>query len=1348
MLHPITVTRSARRCRIRFRVSISRTALILSFLFIAFTPWISDAVPITPDKDITVVNQQQEVPRWKQLWDEARALGQKQEYLEAIKRYEAILTEKPNIEEVKWELCQAYIAIEQYEEASVLLESLLEGDGDRIEYLISGGTLALQEDRTEQAIEYFGQALEADPGGQYGDEALAGLARALVASGNTRAAIPLMEQLHNRLAIDPSLLHQLARLSWENGYTEKAAHYYGELVKKYRVDPEIIREAANVCEQLGRVDEAADYWQSYLLAVPDSLLFRQKLTNYLLDVDRNEEALEHIEVLLTSNIDREQHLLRAAEIYLYELGRIDKALNYYQEYKREFPGGRDVSIEIEQLQLILANDLLSIVENAGVWMLWRDLALVTPGRVDIYRVMADMLEDTGRQDELIEVLQIIIVHEPGDTGTRIRLAKIYEERDNIEACLAILGSEHVKEPLAADFYRLRASCEAQTGRDISTLNDLARYLQKSPGDESTRVQAIQLAGALGLVQVMQELYADYRQNIDAGASRLPPVVESYLAGLIDNYLFSTAESEIDSLIQGRDLGEQLLIDLEMMRASIYFGRGKLFEAERVLRQLVVRSGYRFEPLIMLSRIALEQQDLETAGSWLDLAQQEAAVDGEAAGTGIKHSKIFYQNLLMTELGGKQQRALAKAIEYLHTGNAARQLIDQDVDILVYVAINQIRQEKYSEALELLRYYKKTFRSEQVLDLLIQVAEASLQAGHDISADDTDPTKDPMESVTGRIDRAEILFELGRYNAVSDLIKPLLAELPDSVRTRSLLAQTGMRALEYDTALRHYESLAKLLPDEAYFSEQMRRIRYLTGSQEEILARYDPQWVNGVPGESVNYATADLNTIIDILFYARALWAENRWDEALVIYDDINIELNKRISESMLLLKETPEYKTYNPRSFWEDLLYSPEDEEYLDVLLSPFHFSQIHDTEAGFVAASLYDTYRWDKIVKLEKDAKSALNAKEFYQAEQEYQELIETDTIAAEEAYPDLATVLSRLGRRKEEAELLEKIKELNLEYPVLEAATAKDIRQRKPHLSIEGKYREEEGRQGYKNIVQKYLGGEISLTPTASQEAGVWFARNEYGNSESSTLAKSIYVTAKHAMRLNDFIDTTASIGFEDFDTDGKSFLLYELAGKSRFQGGVGLYASLGQAPVDDTIESLAEGIYRRDFTAGLTMDFLPSLFMGFEFSARDYSDDNDGNEFNIWGSFRYFTERSSVNINYDYQKIENSIANSSINPRPTQHVDEELPYWSPGSYWKHLLSAEYRLELWQTGRLQSGTSFLSGRYGIGYEKGDNLLQELELKIFVEINKIFLVKGTFGSEWSSDFDKQEGTISLSYRW
>ena len=92
--------------------------------------------------------------------------------------------------------------------------------------------------------------------------------------------------------------------------------------------------------------------------------------------------------------------------------------------------------------------------------------------------------------------------------------------------------------------------------------------------------------------------------------------------------------------------------------------------------------------------------------------------------------------------------------------------------------------------------------------------------------------------------------------------------------------------------------------------------------------------------------------------------------------------------------------------------------------------------------------------------------------------------------------------------------------------------------------------------------------------------------------------------------------------------------------------------------------------------------------------------------------------------------------------------LSYWSPSDYWKHRLAALYKLELWPTGRLQSGTSSFSAMYAIGYETNDVLVNEFEANILLEIAQPFLVKGTFSTVISDDYDNLKGYISLIYRW
>ena len=183
-----------------------------------------------------------------------------------------------------------------------------------------------------------------------------------------------------------------------------------------------------------------------------------------------------------------------------------------------------------------------------------------------------------------------------------------------------------------------------------------------------------------------------------------------------------------------------------------------------------------------------------------------------------------------------------------------------------------------------------------------------------------------------------------------------------------------------------------------------------------------------------------------------------------------------------------------------------------------------------------------------------------------------------------------------------------------------------------------------------------------------------------------------------------------------------------------------------MDDTIESLEDNIYRQDVEFGINLDYLFGLFFGFDLSFYDYNDSNEGERYELWGAYRWFGDRSSVDFTYSYLKLQNDISNG---PGPVLDDDDETPsYWSPGDYWKHRLAALYKLELWPTGRLQSGTSSLSAMYALGYEKDDVVVHEFEANILLEIGQPFLVKGTFSTVVSDDYDNLRGYLSLVYRW
>ena len=210
----------------------------------------------------------------------------------------------------------------------------------------------------------------------------------------------------------------------------------------------------------------------------------------------------------------------------------------------------------------------------------------------------------------------------------------------------------------------------------------------------------------------------------------------------------------------------------------------------------------------------------------------------------------------------------------------------------------------------------------------------------------------------------------------------------------------------------------------------------------------------------------------------------------------------------------------------------------------------------------------------------------------------------------------------------------------------------------------------------------------------------------------------------------------------------MVYDLSVSSNLADSVWGQASLDQQLVSDTIQSLSTGIYRRDYRASLVIDPLPQIFFGIDFILRDYNDDNDGKKFDLWASYRLFSEVNSLDITYNYIKMENKFDSDADTLTASDEFVQDLGYWSPGNYWKHNLSAKLKRELWPIGKRQSGTSYVEAHYDIGYETGDNLIQQFGFDILLEISDPFLLKGTFVTDWSDEYNRTRGYISFIYRW
>ncbi|NNF45392.1 MAG: tetratricopeptide repeat protein, partial [Desulfofustis sp.] len=1119
---------------------------------------------------------------------------------------------------------------------------------------------------------------------------------------------------------------------------DRAAYYYIDLVDNFPVEPAVRIEAAEVLFSSDSNAEAAAQLELYLQAEPEDIEQKIKLADFYYEQGELRKALPHMLSLLERQVKRDDYLLAVARIYLFNLGRTDRALQYFEQYREEFPEGKDVSSEISTLQLIVANDLLAIVENDGVWMLWRDLARITPDRIGIYRAMADMLEEMGRKREkdLMEVLHIINIHEPKDFEIVAQLSSLYLKNNMYGDCLNILETSRAHHTNNGQYYLLRARCETGSGLDIQTLQSYLEYLNIKPSDEEIIGKALDLAGRLGLVDQMRIIFGAGNQK-----SGSPSVVgsRSFMEGLLKSGLIEEAH-QFYQLIIDQNINVTLAAHLTEKLSNAYLRTNRPFLAEQILRFFAASQPDQADGYLLLAHYHLSRQEPIKAAVWLE------ALDRRVDSSVIKldqprMSRLLYLNLLYGQLRGKVGMH-QKALSHLNGQFKANKVVGEDVEILLFAALHYFDTNRYDEALTLMRRFRPKFKGVERLQSLRQIVLHEKNNRPAPFAPDDFKHLSPVQKFAV----AESLLELGRNQEAQLIAQSLSTEIPLSVRARTLQARSTIAMGDYQAALVHYRLLADEFTQEVHFLDQILRLENQLATPTSIFSIFSVAADETGRKSHISQTIDSMDYPEAKLMWARALWSEGKWEESLDVYGLLDTELKRDIDQFIDLLQNHPELAGRAPDFMAESSVFDLDEQEFVDLVMSTDFISAHLKDEVNLISAEYYSHYRWGKIVDKEVTAKSSLKAREFYQAEIDYEKLFEEDEELTEPIYPDLATVYGRLGKYREESRLIETIQERSILAPDLTRATEKSIRRQQPFLAFEGSYNKEEGRDGFKNIINTYLGIGLEIKPTLSQEIGVKYGRNDYGNSFTSVLTKSSYMLGNYAIQFGEQTEGSFKLGFEDFDTDASSYLIYDLRLKSSLEQRLKFYGLVKQEPVDDTIESLEDNIYRKDVQFGINIDYLFGLFFGFDLSFYDYNDNNEGERYELWGAYRWFGDRSFVDFTYSYLKLQNDVANGS---GPVLNDDDESPsYWSPDDYWKHRLAALYKLELWPTGRLQSGTSSLSAMYALGYENNDVLVHEFEANILLEIGQPFLVKGTFSTLVSDDYDNLKGYLSLVYRW
>ncbi len=1305
---------------------------------------------IVPAKNISVVGVEQEVPQWKLLWDKARTDFGAEKIPQAAAGYAELIKQKPNIEQANWEYSQLLMKIGDFKTAARIISTLLQKNSHKLEYLLAGGQAAAQSKDWEMATKYYGRVLEKDPMGELADVALEGIVGSLRNMGRKELALPLAENLLCRQPENLKLLQEMAQDAINIGQNEKARQLYKKLLEIQDVDDRVLLQAAKLFNIPGNEKESSILLEKYTKRHPEYLPFRHKLVDYYLANNQYDAALEHLIYLIDHLQDNDALLMKAGAVNLYQLGRPDKALMYYEKFFQKHPDSQDIKQIIANIQYILANDFLSIVENDGARLLWRDLAKVTPNRMAIYLQMADLLEGKGMIKESLDILLIIHHHQPYDESITMRLAQKYSDFKQYENALNVLDRIVQKRNKTKNYYLLRAKVEIEVGREGDALSSYESALQIDVGDLEARKSSMELAGALGNIAKLKILFeAGMKQG-----KRTPDkeLFFTYLNQLVSNCLFSEYEV-ITNRYRGSYTRDTKTLDrIDLHNANALRQEGKTRKAEQLLRQLLTEKRSVNEVLYILTDNALADKNLTAAKAWFGVLVKNNISDNTDAPYSLDEYRRLLLKVRITKAEGEY--AIADNLIERFLAAAPKNQSSNDFD-LVLAALEKERcwlrfyLDDYKAALNQLEKYADTGIYDPEIITLRSLLRKKLKQPIDEDVEmGTLPVRSrPRVSHLLAIIESDLAHQ--QYDDAERHIQNLMQSYPESVVGRVFWAKLLFARGRFSEAAAPLIQLSNLFPEESYFYKKLVEIEVRRGNYGKGLALLEQK--NGGMKRADNGISEPTPSIDieELLILARLLWGDKQHEKSLEIY-------RKLLSPSIFeLLNAKFHQKQMNYRylarekTIWNSMLVLLQSEpEIIAELMGPAFLGENFRNETGKIVAEHYELYSWQKLIGTEYQARKAIYEKNYSYAEQSYKRLVDEQK-ETPEGMIDLAAIYGRIGKYRKEAQVYEALQNSGTTSPELVSSMERNSLQLSPQNTLDSTFSAKDGRGGYIDLETLRLGGSFWFTPDLDTDIRLTYSNNRYqsAHTSASTASNLLYGTAIYEFA-KDF-ELTFAGGSEKMDGTSNVSMVHKIALKGQLDEYFHTYIAWAKALVDDTVMALEEGITQQEIEAGLYCETPQGLTFGGDFRHRNYSDKNSQNKFHVYTSYGIFGESMNLSLRYDYQFLKNTETNQSDLPVTEDHTQDVLFYWSPASFSENLVTLHFQHDFlgYQQGAKRK-ISYYALDNSIGYEDLETLSYSGKFDIFLEMNPHFLLKGNVTFTKSEVFEEKGLYFSLHYRW
>ncbi|MBM9602947.1 tetratricopeptide repeat protein [Desulfopila inferna] len=1324
------------------------SGIFLNFFFalsVACAVFPRVAVPaVAPIHQVQIETEAQSAlrPSWKKTWDKARQLARVNELESSKDAYRNLLKEKPNIVEARWEYCKLLLLLEQWNEASQALEGLLELEPDNLEYLITAGTTALENKHFSKAVEFFGQVYEADPGGPLSTATIKGLIEGFKGLGNKQSAFLLLEQLYQRQENNASLLIDLAGISTKLGLLDKARFYYDRLVEHFPDNSEYIYKAAQVYDYPGLSAKAAPYWRKYIEIKPGYLPFHKNLADYHLKAEQPDQALPHLIKIYSRDSKAKDLALQIADIYSKKLRRPDKALLYYEHYSNSFPQDRSVRLNIRDIRRELARQYLPIVENDAGRQLWKDLDLVTSKKEEIFLEMADLLHEQEKTGQQIRVLEILHEHDGDNLDLTYRLAGLYRLSGDLDSAYALLYELHKRLYGNKKYLLVKADVEIRRGQEQQGLTTLMDYLKHDGSDLGAIRDAVSLAGSLGLIHSVTTIWDNVPQSYKYSLQYIDLNL-IYIEALRKCGMYQFADKVYSQLLKVADNNEALAT-IYFHRADTLLAKDLVFEAEQIVRQMLARDMSADRAIQKLIDLSLREGRVSQAELWLNFLAKRYGIDDledyeETLPEAIHFLKI--QLLNSEEEYGDAERLVLSHPGY-STYSAGKEFLGRSD---LYLARMYFHREMYKKCLEAVSR----------LNRLGWAVEEAFVLGDIISqrvAENENSALNGATSFTALLERSEIYHAYALDNEALKNVENALLIIPDSLSAKILKVKVLSSLSRHSEALEIVNTIAAGYPEQEYFAKLKLQLEFKSGNFEEVVEKVEIK--EEVEEKRLETAAIPEDQSSENMYFwkklllARSLWAQNKREQAIEVYDSL---LAVPVDTIFLEKMEVEKINFHLPplkKPFWKVMSFSDSEEpEKLSTVMEPGFFAQNIGKPVDDIAASLYGKYRWQQLIQKELSARQAVEQRQYHQAEKEYLELLEEEK--SQESLFDLAYIYNKLGLYGKAAELYEQMKERGPLYPGLDEYIESNMLKRQPRISTTFYTDSRKGRDGYINLERNSFGVEGWLMPSYDQEISASLFHNIYSARNNTYKPESDRFIGTYSTYFENTVDLNISFGLDMPSGSGANEVLYKFELIRRLNKSLEMYGRFEQDLVEDSIRSVTDSIISRDLETGLKYDVFPRWFLGADYRYRMYSDNNEQSRYKLWSMYHLFGEMNQFKIKYSYENIRNTDENvgRDNNFGAEFRIDDRV-YWSPEYYWQHLFTLHFKHYFDVNSRPEDPLSYCSFDYSYGYEMDNRQIHEFDLNIFLELNRHYLLKGNFTRQNGDEYEETRAALSLIYRW